>query len=1573
MEFHMDPVGGVGSASPEHQPSADVRRLVRRTPASGDGAAGDASGASPAGGSALSSPSPPAAAAGAAAPTATQTVGSEAEGNALIKRIRQLESEGAMLSNTLTKVCEENGRLSGQISALEEKVQALAQEPLKGTSVLHSLFEPEKTGWFGGSKSAAREQLEQLSDALQSEFMAYKASHASSNDEVQALVEGLHNAHLNAQELSKMVKEQQQLISSGPLAVAVHIVPVDEGNSCAAMMQEMQAQMRRVREQAARTEDALRSSQAELHAMKAENAKLRNDSVASSTPVEPASAAPMPAGSSALLLSEKSSTEALERMTSERDALHDALAEARNAIVEKDKDVELQKHKVAQLENKLAAKDSVHMEEVDKLRQQLANSFSASVSCGQCAELRQELETARRDVDASHITVQDLRSQILEMTVQQEEKYNALEKRLADALDQLSEKDEQLRHLTSADDYENLKLEQESLTREIDLYKQRIAFLETSRSASDDAANATALDETKVLETLNATKERISKLEFERDQLAMQLQQAQSYAVSRDAEARQLQQRSEDDKKRVTFLMKKCASLTADVRSATTQLDTFKEQFEKQSLELKQERRNTEGMAKLQKQFDELSKEKRLLEDRLAATQEVEERLVKAKETIAYMELAQSSTICMSQFAELKAEKEKLQNTMEPLDRKLEEAKQEIERLKAVTDAQHAISETQNKNVRAWQDQVTALSESEAKLRDKVAVLTAENTRLTQVNASLEQQMNDMQDGIKEMAVHMEKDRASAKAAAEANAQKQIQTLCDELAQARATIAEVQARDGQYVADGLYQSVVAERDRSLEENKKITVELEKRKSEISIYRQTIADLEQENDERVKEIESLQDRYQSDRAALNDRLAKEQKRTAELSSSVAGLTEHVSAMEAEAAKHTSTIAELQEKNAKQQRVFEDKCRREEALSDEIKRLNGQISALHANLASAALHGQGSSSSSNVDATAAAAFVAAASAVGVSAPAVERCSSAVVEPETEVKATDRAALLSSLNPAAPTASRPLLDRLADGAAAYAASAPEPIAIDAFCKRIEDLQRDNDRLNSELKRIELQHRTDSANDQHMITVLQTQIKNRMSTNNRAAYEAEIAKSAALKKSIEALMEENVKLRKQAGVAQVSANMPASALSVAMAGAQQMDVLQLQSQLQAQKATYDSAMEAAAKAAEAYEARIHELEEWLHETKEAAAAAVAAGVTGTGGDAADDGDASLLDKPVKRRVKKIKRKKTLAEQVGATNDGEDILAASPQTDAAAATENSAEAGQLQASLMLAHQEVDQLKLETMQLTSENTQLKATVADLLEQLQRAEEDVKAANEDMDMMQTAMDEERGDLRKKIDLLEQQSMQRRPGTDERQLTTPLRNTSSVHNGSDSPSKANRSFRNSTIVDLEMQLRRCQDEVERLTAENRNLQYRLEREETQRTSSLPATTAAVVAQEKSEASDVRKLQRQLKQKDAEIKVLADQLMPTKEKLVEYMAMADRLGLRYPFPPELEGATVLRLKALHLPVHARSASAPTPAHQWLHRMRSGGKVDEASPPPRTPRARYTGGGGGAALEKGEDFSRR
>ncbi|KAG5476548.1 hypothetical protein LSCM1_04263 [Leishmania martiniquensis] len=1520
MESHVDPADGVAAKPPIHPPSAVKRKLVRRAPPAAGGAAEDAGGASTASSGGLASTST-----AAAATTATQTVGSEAEGDALIQRIRQLESEGAMLSNTLTKVCEENGRLSGQISALEEKVQMLAHEPHKETSVLHSLFEPEKAGWFGGSKSAAREQLEQLSAALLSEFMAYKASHTSSNDEVQALLDALHNAHQNAQELSKLVKDQQRLISGGPLAVEVRVVPLDEGVDRAAVVQELQEELQKAREQAALTEEQLRSAEAEVRAMK----------------------------------SEKSATEALERITHERDALQAALVAARNAFVEKERDAELQTQRAAQLEKKLLAKDSVHTEEVDMLRQQLANSFGASMACGQCEELRQELEKARRDLEASQLTVQELRRQILEMTVKQETKYNELEKKLVESLDQLQEKDQQLRRSTSMDDYDHLKLEQESLTREIDLYKQRIAFLEANRSACTDTAGTTALDEEKVLEALNVTKERISKLEFERDQLVMQLQQAQTHAVSCEEEMRQLQQRAEDDKQRVAFLVKKCASLTADARSATAQLDTFKEQFEKQSLDLKQERRNKESMAQLQKQFDDLNKEKRLLEERLAATQVVEERLVKAKETIAYMELAQSSAISMSQFAELRAEKEKLQNTMEPLERRLEEARQEIDRLKAVTDAQQAISSTQNKNVRAWQDQATALSESEAKLRDKVAALTAENARLTQLNASLEQQMNDMQDGIKEMALHMERDRSSAKAVAEANAQKQIQALSDELAQARATIAEVQARDGQYVAEGLYQSVVAERERALEDSKRLTFELEKRKSEISIYRQTIADLEQENDERVKEIEALQDRYQGDRASLNDRLSKEQKRMAELSSNLASLTEQISALEAAAAKHTATIAELQERNAKQQRVFEDKCRREEALSNEIKRLNEHISALQETVANAGSHRQSSTNGSAPN-TAGAAAAAIASSVGLPASSMAHLSVAVAQAEVEEKAVERASPSSSPNPATVAGNSPLPERAAEGAAAYVAPAVEPVVIDTFLKRIRDLQQDNDRLTIELKRTQQQHSTDSAEDQRMISILQTQIKNRMSTNSRAAYEAEIAKSAALKKSIEALMEENTQLRKQAGVAQIPANVPASASSVAVAAAQQMDVLQLQSQLQAQKATFDLAMEAAAKTEGTYKARIEELEEQLHELESAAAAVAAAGA-GTGGDMAAEGARSPYCQPMKRKVKKVK-KKTLAEQVGATDDGEDILATPPEGGlVAGAADNSSHAEQLQTPLEPAHPETAQLK-------SENTQLKDTIAKLSEQLRHAAEDVRAAEEDLNTAQTAMDEERRDLRRQIDVLQEQCAQWQLKAPEPQASMPWGGHSVAPNGGVSAERDS-----SATADLEMQLRRCQDEVERLKAEKRDLQLQLEREEAQRKLPSSAAAGAVAMAEKSGAGDVRKWQLQLKQKDAEITALAKQLMPTKEKLAEYMAMADRLGLQYPFPPELEGATVMRLKALRLPVSARAASAPAPTQQPPRRTASGGAGDEVSPPPRVPRARRTGGGGGAARSGDEAASIR
>ncbi|KAH8618833.1 hypothetical protein ERJ75_000244300 [Trypanosoma vivax] len=50
--------------------------------------------------------------------------------------------------------------------------------------------------------------------------------------------------------------------------------------------------------------------------------------------------------------------------------------------------------------------------------------------------------------------------------------------------------------------------------------------------------------------------------------------------------------------------------------------------------------------------------------------------------------------------------------------------------------------------------------------------------------------------------------------------------------------------------------------------------------------------------------------------------------------------------------------------------------------------------------------------------------------------------------------------------------------------------------------------------------------------------------------------------------------------------------------------------------------------------------------------------------------------------------------------------------------------------------------------------------------------------------------------------------------------------------------------------------------------------------------------------------------MEQLQAELQALARELVPTKNKLAEYMAMADRLGIRYPFSPEMEGAAVLRM---------------------------------------------------------------
>nr|CCC92625.1 unnamed protein product [Trypanosoma congolense IL3000] len=63
--------------------------------------------------------------------------------------------------------------------------------------------------------------------------------------------------------------------------------------------------------------------------------------------------------------------------------------------------------------------------------------------------------------------------------------------------------------------------------------------------------------------------------------------------------------------------------------------------------------------------------------------------------------------------------------------------------------------------------------------------------------------------------------------------------------------------------------------------------------------------------------------------------------------------------------------------------------------------------------------------------------------------------------------------------------------------------------------------------------------------------------------------------------------------------------------------------------------------------------------------------------------------------------------------------------------------------------------------------------------------------------------------------------------------------------------------------------------------------------------------------------------VEQLKAELQLLANEVVPTKCKLAEYVAMADRIGIQYPFSDEMERCAVLRMKAM------RPKSPPKKAH--------------------------------------------
>ncbi|EKF34013.1 hypothetical protein MOQ_002400 [Trypanosoma cruzi marinkellei] len=861
-------------------------------------------------------------------PDVTQVVNSLEEGNALVKRLRQLENENASLASALTKVCDDNANLAKHIVKQEEKCVELSTSPISATSVLRSLFEPEKVGWFGGSKTAARENLEKMMEELQNEFIDYQASHASSNDEVQALIGELQSAHMNAQQLSTILHEQQKVISRGPLSVAVRIFPLETAAERVSLVDlRHELELRSERENELRQE--LSKAREELQVKVVENARLQRDL-------------------QALRLEDNHSNE-VERqyMTDEISRLKTEVAQLRKALATEEQLHRLKVGENAALSQRLSETESRLRASNAEMRAQ-----PSEAPCDRCGELQRECDVANERLQTVTREMQQLGMRLSELKQANEEEVNELQR-------EKSELEEKLNHSVARDTLAAAESQNKHLLQELEFTSARVKELEeliererqkiTSDAVKSSDESRGTLKDSEILEALERNRERIARVEFQRDQLMEEAKQLRAIAVTKEEELIRLNRASQEDKQRINFLLKRCVTLTGDLNNSIAAKDALNEEYENAQLKLKKLLREGEEMVRLQQQVMDLKKENDALQDRLSNVEVLENNLVKAKETIAYMELAKSQTINMSQYAELQSKTSKLENTLEPIKKQLEEARKELGRIKNENESLHAVLTRQQNTIKSHEEQMEALQANDAKMRDKTNQLTSENTRLRDVNETLEAQMNNMQDGIKEMAVKLEQERTRAQVAAEATHKEEIAQLRRKLESANATLATMQSTQENFVPEAIHKAVVAEKGHVSEELRQKTFDLDRLKSEILIYRQTINDLETENEEHVRQIESLQESHKKDLTTAADRLSVETRKVTEANEELEGLHMQINELQQREERLLSRQKEMEEAAQKHRRAFEDKCRQEEQLLQTITATNQEMETQNEELA------------------------------------------------------------------------------------------------------------------------------------------------------------------------------------------------------------------------------------------------------------------------------------------------------------------------------------------------------------------------------------------------------------------------------------------------------------------------------------------------------------------------------------------------------------------------------------------------------------------------------------------------
>ncbi|CBH13958.1 hypothetical protein, conserved [Trypanosoma brucei gambiense DAL972] len=467
---------------------------------------------------------------------AIQIVQSTEEADALVKRVKQLERENKSLTDVLTKVCDENAKLSGTVAEMQVRCETYSTNIFSETPVLKALYERDKFKLFGSSKTATPENLQKLLDNLCKEFTDFRAQHTSSNGEVQKLLMEVQQGHANVQKLSAVVRDQQEVISRSPLAVTVRIAQ-DEDESKNVMLMDLRSEVDRHRIREDELRDQLQRLQAELQAKTAELTQQQWELQASREGCDSASVA------------EQKQQELHDKITRYEQELED-LRENLATESSMHKDVEAENRalteKLRELEDRIRQNESCSAEakltapsyDVDTL---LTASMNEPKSCKNCEDAQHQHEAAMEKISIlesrlAQVTEENGKLTDLSSAMKEEATYFAATKEHDE--ERLRGLEAQCETLTS--DISNLRVERDQLSRD---YEEAQSELDRARMQAEkipqfETSVAELQREVSTLrERLSCAEESEKALLKAREEIA-QLEEAQRQNTGSDTEAR---------------------------------------------------------------------------------------------------------------------------------------------------------------------------------------------------------------------------------------------------------------------------------------------------------------------------------------------------------------------------------------------------------------------------------------------------------------------------------------------------------------------------------------------------------------------------------------------------------------------------------------------------------------------------------------------------------------------------------------------------------------------------------------------------------------------------------------------------------------------------------------------------------------------------------------------------------------------------------------------------------------------------------------------------------------------------